>query len=408
MKAISFLGLNNYQETTYAFGSKQHTTRFFAVALAHFFSFETIFVCVTPKVEIHVNWSSLQSELQAANINFIPIKIKDGGNETELWETFGALTSSVEDGDNIVFDITNSYRSLPMLCMLAAIYLRVTRNVTLEALIYGAFDARDMQTNISPVFDLTPFVALLDWTSAADQFIRTGNAYDLAKRLRAGRQSSDIHQGNLQAQQLDQQLEQLSSAMEQVSLALRMSRPLETMKASAALVDALGNSRTHMGAIAHPFELLTKRLMQTYTPFALDAPDQPPQWPENLMMQLELIQWYRARDHIVQAVTLAREFVVSLVCYHAGKDMQIPDERKRIEGALNGSQLGANLPTALQSFPDAGELLAIWKELTTVRNTLAHAAVTVGSKPAEELLEQFDKLLDGLKKIVPQLSWWQK
>jgi len=91
-----------------------------------------------------------------------PISIPDGKDEAEIWGIFETLTQNVNEGDSIVFDITHAFRSIPFLAMIAVSYLRAAKGIELNAIVYGAYDARI--DDKSPVFNLTPFVTLLDWT----------------------------------------------------------------------------------------------------------------------------------------------------------------------------------------------------------------------------------------------------
>jgi hypothetical protein len=50
------------------------------------------------------------------------------------------------------------------LALLAAAFLRSAKGIRLRALLYGAYDARE--NDVAPVFDLTPFLDLLEWMFA--------------------------------------------------------------------------------------------------------------------------------------------------------------------------------------------------------------------------------------------------
>lgn len=46
-------------------------------------------------------------------------------------------------------------------------------------MVYGAFDLPDKPNNISPIFDVTPFLDIVDWAQAIMMFLRTGRGADL-------------------------------------------------------------------------------------------------------------------------------------------------------------------------------------------------------------------------------------
>jgi len=158
MKALSFLGTTRYTFTQYQYRNTIVPTRFFAEALPHFFpQTEKILVFVTPTVQQHDNLKELRSRLGDL---LQPVPIPESHTEEALWQIFDALIGHVEEGEQVVFDITNSFRSIPFLVFIAAAFLRSARKVEVEAVVYGAFEAKSQDTNISPVFDLTPFVSL--------------------------------------------------------------------------------------------------------------------------------------------------------------------------------------------------------------------------------------------------------
>ncbi len=133
MKVISFLGVANYQATTYYYRGQERLTRFFPTALAQFFAPEAIHICVTPTVQQHANLQALRSELQTLGVDCLEVPIPEGHSEADLWEIFDRLTSLVETGETVIFDVTHSFRSLPMLAFLAVAYLKAARQLDQKA-----------------------------------------------------------------------------------------------------------------------------------------------------------------------------------------------------------------------------------------------------------------------------------
>ena len=64
---------------------------------------------------------------------------------------------------------------------LALAHVRKVKNdVKIERVIYGAYEAVERENPKKPVFDLTPFVSLLDWLGAVTMFLQTGEARPIA------------------------------------------------------------------------------------------------------------------------------------------------------------------------------------------------------------------------------------
>ena len=143
-------------------------------------------VFVTEKAR-EMHWEPFQRLAEDYVDNLEAVEIPDGADENELWSLFQAVVDAVDVQEEVIFDITHGFRSLPFLSLLAVAYLRQIKQIELRAILYGNFEARDrsVEPHRTPVIDLSRFVSLFDWMTAADRFIRFGDASDLARHLRA-------------------------------------------------------------------------------------------------------------------------------------------------------------------------------------------------------------------------------
>lgn len=391
MKAISFLGTSKYEETTYVWDDREFRTRFFGETLPHFFpELERVLVFITPTVQKHSNWAELQHRLGELAY---PVPIPEGHSEGELWEIFDALTGAVSEQETVIFDITNSFRSIPLLVFLAAAYIRTARRVQVHRVIYGAWEARNTETNRSPVFDLTPFVTLLDWLTATNQFIYTGDARYLASLLTAEGQK----RGSNALKGAGEQLRNLS-------LGMMLCRPLEVMEQAGKVEKTLTAAETDLAQWAHPFGLLAQRIQGEYAARALRSPTAPENVEQSLKHQFILIRWYLDNNQIIQAMTLAREWGVTAVGWKLGRDFLLDlKEREKVERALSGlvrvgrpqedgicfgvSDLNDE-GRVLWSWPECDTLRDLWNHLTTVRNELDHAGMNPGPMKAAKLVRK--------------------
>ena len=109
------------------------------------------------------------------------VAIPDGKNDTEIWQIFRALCDAIGEKDQIIFDITHSFRSIPMLAITALNYAKVTKDCTIRGIYYGAYEAgtvEDGQKQV-PIFDLTIYNEILDWAHAASTLKEYGNPKEL-------------------------------------------------------------------------------------------------------------------------------------------------------------------------------------------------------------------------------------
>jgi len=408
MKAISFLGLNRYQETTYVYQGQEATTAYFSEALPVFFpNLEQVLVLLTPTVQNPPpdkpdNWVQVQARLGSL---VKPVPIPEGHTEAELWEVFNALTDAVGEGETVVFDITNSFRSLPFLTFLAAAYLRAARQVKVHKIVYGAYEARDEATNRSPVFDLTPSVILLDWLTATNQFVYTGDARYLAYLLtKEGKDRNSVA------------LTKAGDQLQSLSLAMMLCRPLEIMAEAGKLEGALERAETELAQWAQPFGLLADRIQAEYAAHALPQPTATENVAIGLYHQLSLIHWYLDNNQVIQAMSLAREWVITAAGWKLGRGFLLKlGERGTLEWALSGLlRIGRekedggifgvdDLNTEgqlISAWPEAESLRTLWGNLSGVRNELDHVGMNPGpakaAKLARKAQEQIRPVLDEL------------
>jgi len=405
LKALSFLGTTDYKPTTYVRDGLEYETEFFGETLPHFFpDLDKVLVFVTPTVREHPNMKALQERL---GDQFEPVHIPEGHSEDELWAIFDALIDAVDEDEQVLFDITNSFRSIPLLVFLAAAYLRTARGVRLRGVIYGAFEARDKATNRTPVFDLTPFVVLLDWLTATNQFIHTGNARYLAHLLEG--------QGR---QRHSNALKRAGRSLNGLSLAMMLCRPLEIMEEAGGIVQALSGAAQDVALWTRPFMLLADRIEREYAARALADPTS--NVVQSLQVQLDLIGWYLDNNQIIQAVTLAREWAITLAGYRLGKGFELDrDEREknvrwglgelaRLKSGRTREEKLTDTAMALKRLPEADRLRRVWDKLIGIRNDLDHAGMSEQRATASSLVKRTRELVPELDALFEQAMQEQR
>ncbi len=126
----------------------------------------------------------LLSEIQelCEDLDVNTVSIPDCNNEEEIWDMFQIIYQNIQQDDEIIFDITHGFRSIPMLAIAVVNYANIIRGCKFKAIHYGAFEAsKKVEINGAKVkrtniIDLTSFSDLMSWSNAADNFIRFGNS----------------------------------------------------------------------------------------------------------------------------------------------------------------------------------------------------------------------------------------
>lgn len=401
--AIGTLGINDYTEVKYRFPDGQTIASSYpihALIQRSQLKIGQTIILLTEAARAR-NWEMLELFLKdhasAGQIRGIPIK--DGANESELWDIFEAITQAVPEGAELYVDITHGLRHLPMLLIMACAYLRTAKNVVIRSISYGAFELGRKEKRVidgkerdivveCDIFELLPFVALFDWASATSAMQRTGDAGFLANLLR--------QTGNGLPSEAGEQLEKVASRLDQVTLALDLNRPEEAMQEAQELSRELQAGTPHLRQFAKPFSLLRGLIDTTFSRISLPR-SRIKTLGERLDAQRRMINWYMQRGRVALASLLAREWVISRFMQEQGEsDISNRKKRRAASQSLNGEP-------RQRATPMEKALHQVWEKhrLAHMRNEIAHAGQS-GTQPvpADEIKQRLEAALtelDGLR-----------
>ncbi|HWP49655.1 MAG TPA: TIGR02221 family CRISPR-associated protein [Candidatus Limnocylindrales bacterium] len=248
---LAFLGTNDYLPCNYLLNEKGKISgvRFIQEALVSLFckdwtEKDRIIIFLTEEAK-NKNWvdnghkdrdgKPLQREGLKRRLESLGLKTKildkeipDGRTEEEIWRIFDEVLNQIDHGDEVIFDMTHAFRSLPMLAIIILNYAKVIKNIKINGVYYGAFESLGsirevekmaVQDRNVPIFNLTPFVRLFDWTNAIHNFITYGDAKDISeltqqeiKSILADTQGKDEGAQNLR--ELSKQLKKLTKLIQ--------------------------------------------------------------------------------------------------------------------------------------------------------------------------------------------------
>ncbi|MDE0012279.1 MAG: TIGR02221 family CRISPR-associated protein [Candidatus Poribacteria bacterium] len=375
LKALTFLGLGKYENTTYIKHdeSNMYETDLFPIAVAELYGPEKIIAFTTSKV-VDSKQKDLKKLGEVLGEKFTTKDIPDGNSTDELWDIFARCIEAdvIEENDEIILDITHAFRSIPLLIFIVAAYLRQIKQVKLVHIIYGAFEARNQDTNQTPIFDLTPFVELLDWMNAFTIFQRSGDASDLAK----------LNLPN-----------SIENALTNVSAALLTNRTFEAQETISRFVKMNFNHPESLLRQPVPFQMLTERLKESYKDIGVNRPRDEPQ--KSLNAQYEQIKWYVVNQHYLQAITLMREWMVSWKCLQLNQENWLnQDSRRSAEDKLN--------ERVNHQDPYNSDFTQLWRQCRDLRNDLAHCGIREDPRRSRVAINATQELFNEFEKFVRQ------
>ncbi len=90
----------------------------------------------------------------------------------EQTELLRIMAACVTGGDEVHIDVSHGFRHLPMLALLAALYLEVVRGIRVAGIWYGAYDP---DTGKAPVHDLSGLLVIARWLQALQAYDKDGD-----------------------------------------------------------------------------------------------------------------------------------------------------------------------------------------------------------------------------------------
>jgi CRISPR-associated Csx2 family protein len=93
-------------------------------------------------------------------------------NDAEQIQLLMLMADAVQPQDSVHLDVTHGFRHLPMLALLAALYLQFARNARVAGIWYGAFDP---DTGYAPVHELSGLLKLAEGLQALAAFDFSGD-----------------------------------------------------------------------------------------------------------------------------------------------------------------------------------------------------------------------------------------
>jgi CRISPR-associated DxTHG motif protein len=391
---ITFLGIsasNDYYG--YKYEGEISKGRVFAEALLErkLVKFDKMLVCVTNGAE-NTTWKIIEPFALENPTSIVHVPIEDGMNDVELWKNFNSITAEFQNDDEVIFDITHGFRSLPFLVFLFSAYLKVAKKVKIASVLYGVLEKREPPSspeikNIIPVIQLSSFVLMLDWMSATQQFIDLGDGNGLVKLLKGL-----IIRDN----DLKETVQEMAEAIELVSDALIYIRPIEAMKAAAKIQQLVPQIKSagHELAELQPFLLLVDQIDDKYKILALAEPMESQNLYQNLNRQLDMISWYQDHQQQIKSIVLARELFVSILAYWLKNDPFNSNVRVRCGSILNNKELR---DAEFDRFEDRTNIWTAWISVRDPRNEYAHVGCTHDYKPIQKLKDDIDRTINQSK-----------
>jgi len=415
-KFISFLGAIPYEETRYFFNGDNTQLAaptayvqeaIFELELNNWQPTDEVIIFTTEEAEqknYHNRITRSLGELEGQGLEKIlyqlskqgrigsykAVYIPHGNTEEEIWAVFQTVFQHIEEGDQLFFDITYGFRSLPMLGMVLLDYARTLRNVQIERIYYGNYEAgRALQKPgelvLAPVLDLTPFSKLQEWTAAAKAFLNGGNAEPIAAL----------------AEQNNPEISRNLRLFAPAILTCRGRQLAEDIDISSfkSIVDSSMES-----PIAAQLRPLLGKIQEKLSPFES----------KNLRNGLHAVKWCIDNGLIQQGYTFLQETIISLVVEKVFSRSRLTDKNFREDTGTALNNMSPNTPNLrIKTSPAEYEIVfkfvsgkaglsKLYKKLTGpngLRNDINHCGLNSTYATPAQLSEELNTLYKAFSAI---------
>lgn len=339
---ISILGTNSYVEAHYYFDNKPKGNE----KLTHFVQEATMshlckewqktdaaYIFVTKEAK-KKNWNNpaqkenkngeyigLSKVIEDLRFEFKTeaIEIPEGFSEDEIWQIFDIVFGKLKEDDELYFDITHSFRSIPMLVMVLINYAKFLKNINVKKIYYGAFEklgasyevrGMPIEKRYAPILDITSFSELQDWTSAANDFVNFGNVNKLSK---------------LAKNDISPLARQFKGKNETVKSLMKISKFLPVFINNILTCRGKNIIKNTEGVlINNELKNIKENLISPLTPILNKVENKlfPFDKNDNLINGFNAVSWCIDNNLIQQGFTILQENIISLVCEEVkiGKD----------------------------------------------------------------------------------------
>lgn len=339
------------------------------------------------------------------------VDIPSGEIEEELWDIFDKVLGKINYKDEIIFDITHSFRSLPVLALIILNYAKFVKKCEIKGMYYGAVEALGVPANEiekklkledrnAPIFNLTPFVNLLDWTVGIDRFIEDGDSRYINKLIEYGK-GELLKKGMKDDKNI---LEKVGKSIQNYTNNVAVCR--------GKLVSSDGIELKEK--IDFAFNISEKSYIKPMTPLIENIKNYFDNFTDDEdKNMIQVVKWCRDHNMIQQGLTILEEGIITYFCNRLGVDKCDRKIRDAIGQAFyikrnnlspdewkDEARLHKDIVNKILEREDSDKLAKIIYNIQGVRNDINHAGWRNNSMPYDTFAKKLNSFIDDVEKII--------
>jgi CRISPR-associated DxTHG motif protein len=446
---LSFLGTNDYVECNYhpegrlerSVENVKYVQEALIPLFCSHFSDQDAYVFFLTDLARTTNWENdgqynresrqydkpnrgLYSRLSALGLpgQMVSVPVPEGFSSQEIWAIFERVFAQIQDGDQIFFDITHAFRSLPLLNLALLNYAKALRHIQVHAIFYGAFEKLGPAEKVrqlplherhAPVLDLSSIAELQEWAAAAREFVTYGQP-DRWNQL-AGQsinlalaQSGGGDKTALNLRGINKRIVELAPLIRANRGQALLQFPFGQMEQN---LSAFSNSDNFIKPLGPILELVRSKVEPFFRTESI-------RW-------LEAVRWCIDHQLIQQGITQLQEGLLTWLCWYFESLAIAPlgyfDHKREEPRGLLSSALSfmPNPPPegdwkgAIGKSPETGkrvmqsalaqQLAPVYQQLTPLRNDINHGGYVLNNKPAN-FAKKLEEYYAAIRLIVGNTS----
>lgn len=267
------------------------------------------------------------------------ILIKYGINEEEIKENINivlGLQQYLDEGDELIVDVTHSFRSLPLFMMNLIVYLQnvSSKHIKISHIHYGMLEII-REIGYAPIIDLRSMLDVNDWITGAYAFSMFGNTYKISSLLEGENKS-------------------VAPILRNFSDAMNLNY-LYPMQGEAQKLSGIEDKEYKTDLPKLIINPVVKDYVKT---FKVTNPEH-----EQSFFQLKLADWQFKHKKYGQAYLTSNDALITYVCESNGLNWENKDNREKAKLILRGKERGTSVTPEMQEW---------FKQHNSRRNGIAH------------------------------------
>lgn len=307
------------------------------------------------------------------------LDIEAGFSEEEIWNIFNTVYSKLQPHDQIYFDVTHAFRSIPLFSVVLFNYSKMMIGTQLVSIMYGAFEKLGptfkvkelpIEERVAPVIDLTNIARLQEYNQIASSLKDFGKA----KKIKEAIPSKIEGIPDQTIRKLGYSISELDEYIATIDLKeIKSGRFIFKFRENYKSVQKKRN-------IAQPISNILDELFKETQDFV----------GEDSYRNIEVaINWTIKHDMLMQTYPLTEEYIILRICdmFKDLKPKMLKDkEFRELVGAVLGMSendfITKNWKGTLAAYPEVAdelsndflvlELRPRYRPVTQSRNSLAH------------------------------------